>query len=164
MYSAIDVARYIIKYSNESKYIISNLKLQKLLYFVQAYFLIKKDKPAFSDKIEAWEFGPVIPTVYREFQLYGSGNIPIVSRLVLPDPDNVWNFYREDYSNIKISEEDKKLICDIVDELSEYSAVGLMKLTHDQNPWINAYSPQELNEITTESIKEYFANDNGISL
>ena len=53
MYKAIDVARHIINYSNEKRYGISNLKLQKLLYMVQAYYLVKTDehKPCFDDPI-----------------------------------------------------------------------------------------------------------------
>lgn len=64
MYSAIDVARYIILYCKEKEYPISNLKLQKLLYSVQAQFLITKRDPAFLEEIEAWDFGPVVPEVF----------------------------------------------------------------------------------------------------
>ena len=45
MYSALDVARYIIWYCEEKKYIVSNLKLQKILYFIQAKFLVEKNTP-----------------------------------------------------------------------------------------------------------------------
>ena len=67
MHSALDVARYIINYSNKKDYHISNLKLQKLLYFTQAYYLAFTDshKPCFPERIEAWNFGPVVPEVYH---------------------------------------------------------------------------------------------------
>ena len=66
MYAALDIARYIIKYCKDNGYSISNLKLQKLLYFVQAQFLVTYNgRPAFEEKIEAWDFGPVVPEVYH---------------------------------------------------------------------------------------------------
>ncbi len=67
MYSAIDVARYIIWYCKRRRYSISNLKLQKILYFVQANFLVSIGTPCFEEEIEAWDFGPVVPEVYHEF-------------------------------------------------------------------------------------------------
>ena len=65
MYSAIDIARYIIWYCKNHGYTISNLKLQKILYFVQAEFLVSAGAPCFYQDIEAWDFGPVIPEVYH---------------------------------------------------------------------------------------------------
>ena len=72
MYSAIDVAKYIIWFCKENGYSISNLKLQKLLYFVQAQFLISTGAPAFKEEIEAWDFGPVVSKVYQYFKMWGS--------------------------------------------------------------------------------------------
>ena len=78
MYDAIDVSRYVINYSNQHEYGISNLKLQKILYFIQAYFLMStlNHTACFQDVIEAWDFGPVVPSVYHEFKQYGAGDIP----------------------------------------------------------------------------------------
>ena len=55
MYNVLEICSYIINYSNEKEYDISNLKLQKLLYFIQVYFLIKNDEPYFEERIEAWD-------------------------------------------------------------------------------------------------------------
>lgn len=63
MYRAEDVAAYIINKQVDDGYPISNLKLQKILYFVQAEFLVSKDEPCFDDVIEAWDFGPVVESV-----------------------------------------------------------------------------------------------------
>ena len=61
MYRASDIARYIIERCKETNRTISNLKLQKILYFVQAEFLVSTNHACFSDPIEAWDFGPVGP-------------------------------------------------------------------------------------------------------
>ena len=70
-YNVLDVSRYIINYCNENYYLISNLKLQKILYFVQAFFLEAKNEECFREEIESWDFGPVVPEVYREYRKYG---------------------------------------------------------------------------------------------
>lgn len=154
-YNVLEVSRYAIEYSNKKNYGISNLKLQKILYFIQAYFLVEASKKCFKEKIEAWNFGPVVPEVYREYKRFGGTNIPTMTSKL--EFYNMWDVKRVPYGEITISDEDKKLIDDVIDHFSEYSATDLVKLTHHQAPWKNAYSPYENNEITTESIEEYFS-------
>lgn len=59
---------------------ISNLVLQKLLYFAHGHFLIRSGSPLVSGAFEAWTYGPVHPAVYREFKC--QGNRPIEIRAV----------------------------------------------------------------------------------
>lgn len=156
-YNVLDVSRYVINYSNEKGYGISNLKLQKILYFIQAYFLTsERNKPCFNEKIEAWDFGPVVPEVYHEFKSYGSTLIPTVSTYIIFDKKNIWNSHRIEYDDSIIPDSDKQMINDVVDLFSEYSATSLVSLTHSQLPWKDAYIPHENKEITKEAIKRYF--------
>ena len=157
-YNVIDVCRHIINYSNEHDYGVSNLKLQKLLYFIQAYFLTnKKDSsPCFYEKIEAWDFGPVVPDAYHEYKQYGSGDIPSIESYILFDEDNIWNSERVSFVDNIIEDEDKLLIDKVVDKFADYSATDLVSLTHRQSPWIEAYVPHQNNEITIDAIREYF--------
>lgn len=159
MISALDVARYIINYSNERNYSISNLKLQKLLYFVQAYYLAftPSHEPCFREEIEAWDFGPVVPSVYREFKSFGGGDIPpVTSYYNLESENNFWSIREVPYDSNCISKRDKELINDIIDKFSAYSASELVKITHNQAPWKNAYIPQRNAIITKEAIRGYF--------
>ena len=71
MYRAIEIARYIISKCTTEKRPISNLQLQKILYYVQKEFL-NNGGEAFSDEFEAWQFGPVVPEVYRQFCGFGA--------------------------------------------------------------------------------------------
>lgn len=159
LYRALDVSRYVIDYSNQKEYGISNLKLQKILYFIQAFFLISKEDgtPCFKEKIEAWDFGPVVPEVYREYKQYGSADIPTMRYYIEFDEENIWNSKRKIYGTHVIAKEDEKLINAVVDKFSKYSATDLVTLTHNQAPWENAYVPHKNNEITNEAIKEYFS-------
>lgn len=140
MYSAIDVAKYIIVRCNQLGKTISNLKLQKILYFVQAEFLVSQDQPCFHEQIEAWDFGPVIPDVYHRYKVYGSASIPRVR------DDNYCPFDKKD----------RGLADGIIDECAKYSASTLVEITHRQSPWITAYQKYSGAIITNSSIKSFF--------
>lgn len=148
-YDVLEVCRHVINYSNEQDYGISNLKLQKVLYLIQAYFLIDKTKNAscFDDKIEAWDFGPVIPCAYNEYKQYANGNIPTIESYYLFDTDNIWNTKRVKYNDDVITDEDKNRINKVVDKFSGYSATDLVAITHRQSPWMDAYAPYRNNEL-----------------
>ena len=82
MYSALDIAKYIISKCNRENCPISNLQLQKILYNLQKAFLQseiriteKKSSALFGDEIEAWQWGPVVPSVYYVYCTYGSLSI-----------------------------------------------------------------------------------------
>lgn len=144
-YKVLDVCKYVIDYSNEKEYGISNLKLQKILYFIQAYFLIKPpSRCCFDDRIEAWDFGPVVPKAYRKYKQFGSSDIPTIKA------------FEKSGSNGCITGEDKNLIKAVINKFADYSATDLVGLTHNQSPWIDAYIPHMNREITPEAIKEYF--------
>ena len=159
-YPVRDVSHYIIVYSNKKDYGVSNLKLQKLLYFVQAFFLINDCPPCFDEKIEAWDFGPVVPEIYREYKRYGGMDIPTIDYYVKFDKKNIWNTERIYYEEI-ISDDDKEMIQAVVDKFAHCSATFLVNLTHNQDPWINAYVNGQRNEITKEDIKRYFEQKKG---
>lgn len=139
MYDVMTVAEYIIYRCNNLQKTISNLKLQKILYFVQAEFLVVKGLPCFQARIEAWDFGPVVPEVYQKYKVYGSTSIPCYGYCFDP-----------------FTHKDKELIDGIVDECANYSAATLVRITHNQDPWKNTYASYN-NIITNESIKSYFA-------
>ena len=82
-YKAEQVADYFINLANQQVIDergtvegITNLKLQKILYFAQAAHLAVHEKPLFKEDIEAWKFGPVIPSVYRKYKKYTNTAIP----------------------------------------------------------------------------------------
>lgn len=78
-YPAEAIAKYIIWHEWEAKRPVSNLRLQNLLYFAQAYFILLNDNPLFDDDMEAWDCGPVVPSVYETYKKYGSMIIQDVS-------------------------------------------------------------------------------------
>ena len=67
-YTADQVANTLIFLARERKIEISNLKLQKLLYYAQAWSLAFNEKPLFEEEFEAWVHGPVVPSLFRRFK------------------------------------------------------------------------------------------------
>ena len=138
-YNALDVAKYIIEQCDIKGKAISNLKLQKIMYFVQAKFLIETGDPCFNGRIEAWDFGPVVPEVYRKYKIYGSSSIP----------------YIDDGDKVEFENNDKVLIDSVIDECVRYSASALVSITHQHTPWKEAYRTHS-RLISNDSIREYF--------
>lgn len=142
MVSALDVAQYVIEYCNEKGYPISNLKLQKILYFIQAEFLVNINSPCFYENIEAWDFGPVVPEVYQRYKICGSSNIRSYGRPL--------------FRINRFSDQELSMINNMIDATSEYSANQLVDITHQQEPWLNSYKKYYNNVISNQSIKDFF--------
>lgn len=143
-YPVLGVCRLIVNYSNEQNYNISNLKLQKLLYFVQAYFLVKKGRPCFVAEIEAWSIGPVVPEAYKVFEQYGGCNIPMINNERIGRKITECQFKQADEKDIK----------EIIDVCSLYTASPLMLLICKQDPY------KEANIIISkQSIEKYFKGE-----
>lgn len=91
-YNAIDIAKYIISKCTRDDKPISNLQLQKILYFIQRDYLKNNKYPLFEDDIEAWQFGPVVPEVYYAF--CGMGSMKIIGEYItsqsIDDKDKVF--------------------------------------------------------------------------
>lgn len=138
-YTALEIAKYVINKCIDWNKPISNLQLQKLLYYIQGEYINKTNgKFLFNDKIIAWAYGPSIPDVYYKYNNYASSDI---------------NMYQEP---IYLSKD----ICDIIDhvikEKSRLSAWSLVESTHLENPWINTYEKNEDCVISNIELKNWF--------
>ena len=88
MYNAIDISKYIVSKCVTDGQPISNLQLQKILYYIQKDFL-QRGELAFSDDIEAWQFGPVVPNVYYHYCGFGAMPISISKATFSVAPSDV---------------------------------------------------------------------------
>lgn len=83
-YTALDISKYVVTKCTAESCAITNLQLQKILYYIQKEYLAK-GSAAFGDPIEAWKFGPVVREVYYYFCGYGA--MPIVADYdFMPEP------------------------------------------------------------------------------
>lgn len=74
-YAAEDVASYIVNKCVHDAKKITNLQLQKIMYYIQRDFLQKQNRALFKDEIEAWTYGPVVPAVYSRYCGFGSSDL-----------------------------------------------------------------------------------------
>lgn len=109
MIDALTLAKYIVSKCVQDDCPISNLQLQKILYYIQICFLRKTGAPAFHEDIEAWQFGPVVPEVYYHF--CGFGAMPIFSTYEIMFP-------LENKEDIDLIVEEKRVLkpWDLVEE------------------------------------------------
>lgn len=140
-YSAAMIAEWFLYYNRlmmreSGADLISNLKLQKLLYYAQGCYLAIKDQPLFDEPIVAWDHGPVVEEVYRIYRSNRSNGIQ----------------YDEDF-NENIDPETTDILKQVYSVFGQYSAWGLRNMTHQELPSINT---QRNAEISQESIKQYF--------
>ena len=75
MYKAMDIAQYIITKCTRDGSPVSNLQLQKILYWVQGEYLAISGRPLFQEDFFSWQIGPVMPNVYYRFCGYGASKI-----------------------------------------------------------------------------------------
>lgn len=137
-YNAIDIAKKIIcKTDVEHGDTLSNLKLQKLLYYMQGFHLAFFDEPFFNESIEAWTYGPVVPVVFQEFKKYKKRSI---------NPDN----YHDD---LVLTDDEQQMFDMVYSEYNRYSAVALMNMTHTEGPWKN-HGIGDV--ITNEELRAFF--------
>jgi uncharacterized phage-associated protein len=115
-----NVAEYFLARANENEDSdISNLKLQKLIYYAQAFHLAIFDKPLFNAEFEAWTHGPVCPELYHQYKSFKSAPIPFDSEI------NIALF----------SSEQIELLEEINDVFGQFSAWKLRDMTHAETPW-----------------------------
>lgn len=141
MVSAHDVAAYILERSGP----LSAMKLQKLVYYSQAWSLVWDDRPLFPERIEAWANGPVVRDLYDRhrghFQVKGWrwGNASRLGQAERATVDSVLNYY------------------------GPHSAQWLSDLTHRETPWKDARrglpdGERGDREISLESMMEYYSS------
>lgn len=139
MITAKNVAQFFLSKTQEDiGENITHLKLQKLVYYAQGFYLAIFDTPLFEDRIEAWDHGPVVPSLYSEYKKYEANPLPAVEEELAREP---------------FSKEQIQLLEDVYQVYGQFSAWKLRALTHVEPTWIDAY-PNEV--ITHDAMKEYF--------
>ena len=147
-----NLANFFISLSNETGNLITNLKLQKLLYYAQAWHLAYFGNRVIEGDFQAWIHGPVIPEAYRQFREFGWKPI---------ENDALNQDFIDHFCTDVVNPEQCELLNDVVDEYFGLTAFKLEKLTHSEDPWIIARgdlppdTPSE-NLISDESMIAYY--------
>jgi len=141
--NALDVSKIVIAYFDTCGDLITNKKLQKLLYYIEAWSLVHQSS-IIDEDFEAWIHGPVIPEVYHKFKIFNYSPIK--------------NEYKEGESaSKKLNEllkdhiDRKDLIIEVLNKYGQMTSYHLENLTHSEEPWIKARIG--LGELDHSSIK-----------
>ena len=138
---------FILKIDREAGDNITHLKLQKLIYYAQAWYLAMFDKPLFNNKIEAWLHGPVCREVYERFRHRSWSPIPVTSVVSVSSA---------------IDDEIRAFLDEVWEVYGQYSATKLEKMTHEEVPWLearNGIQPGKPSQtlINEKSMRDHYA-------
>lgn len=148
MARALDVARYLVHLASQAEEggdALCPMRLQKLLYYAQAWHLGATGEPLFAETIEAWPYGPVVKAIYPVFRGFG---------LAIPTSEGA--------DPQTLSERQKAFVRSIWDGYKQFSAIGLSQMTHQEAPWIEANARRDPTnsfnspEITVGALRAYF--------
>lgn len=144
---AIEVARCLIQLgaSEDEPDLLTPMRLQKLLYYVQGWHVGAFDRLLFDEPMEAWKHGPVVKSVYHAFKDRGDEGIA-------PTPEEP----------SALSFRDVAFIEAVWQEYKKFSASGLRCMTHEESPWLHACGGLSddapcITEIATEDLSAFFA-------
>lgn len=149
---AKDVARWFLlrnyteEQHNDEFEPITNLKLQKLLYYAQGVYLAINNKPLFDENILAWEHGPVVREVYNQYRANGKSSIKYIAEA------NDFNICK----SIECDQGKADVLEFVFEEFGQYTAWALRNKTHKERPWLKT---KQNDIIKQELIRDYFLEE-----
>ncbi|NFG59619.1 DUF4065 domain-containing protein [Clostridium botulinum] len=140
MYTALEIAKYIINKCIKLNRPVSNLQLQKILYYVQGEYMKQNNgNSLFEDDIVAWQYGPVVPEVYYNYNFYSSSDISNIQE------------------EVKLLPKEISIIDPVIEEKSNLSAWRLVQSTHSEIPWKETYEEGRQKVISKKCLRKCFA-------
>jgi uncharacterized phage-associated protein len=136
-----NVADFLLCESRERGELLTNLKLQKLLYYAQAWHWALNDGGLFEEDFQAWVHGPVLPSQYRRFS------------------DYQWRPILEEVERPALSEAIENHLNEILDVFGSETAVALELMTHKEKPWREARGDLPPHEPSTARISKTTMRD-----
>lgn len=150
-YSAKSIANFFLEHAKEAGQSISPMKLQKLVYYANGWYAGYTGKPLIDETVEAWQYGPVIESIYHEFKRFGSG--PITERATEMD----WDSLDEQEIPAPTDESIRKFLASIWSSYGKYTAVALSEMTHaPDSPWAKTWTGVRGKDIPFDLIKSHF--------
>jgi uncharacterized phage-associated protein len=140
-----EIADYLLCESRYRGEILTHLKLQKLMYYAQAWSVTNRDEALFVEDFQAWVHGPVLPSQYARFRDFG------------------WRPVDIDVKRPDLEPDVRKHLDEIVDVFGVESAVALEKMTHQESPWLRARDDlaphQACNQVIEKQwMREYYGS------
>ncbi|MBQ8105063.1 MAG: SocA family protein [Afipia sp.] len=129
-YDVRSISNYVLDIADREGRTVSNLSMNKVVFFLHSYYLLEFRKPLVSAKIEAWEYGPVFRELYREFKSFGDQ--PILGRAHRINPESG----EREVCSYELSNEDKSFLEPVASRYVRLSASTLVTMSHvPGGPW-----------------------------
>lgn len=168
-FSAIAIANEFLKLAERDHVTdVTPMKLLKLVYYAQGWHLAIENQPLIDEQIEAWQYGPVVPSLFHEFKQYGNQPITELAETIIDDPESPLGEFHtptlgdDDSPGTSDPDFTRRLIERVWDEYGSYSASKLSNMTHEPNgPWdqvCQCYGGNipKATDIDTDIIKSHF--------
>jgi uncharacterized phage-associated protein len=129
-YSPKAIANYFLDLARANGDSISPMKLQKLVYYANGWYAGYTGNSLINEAVEAWQYGPVIPSLYHEFKRFGGG--PITSKACDFDPSNL------EFVEVPLPADTSILafLANVWTSYGKYTGLKLSEMTHAQGgPW-----------------------------
>ncbi len=154
-YSVKAVANSLINIASTEGQYLTHLKLQKLMYYVSGYYVASTDQSLIDHTFEAWDYGPVVPSLYYDFRKYGNAPISLAT-------DYQWDTDAEIATPPVAGDAVFNKVLDFVwRSYGKYSAAQLSDMTHELgSPWdiTKKNNPGIKNaDIPLDILKEHFS-------
>ncbi len=155
------VANYLLELAGQQNCALDPMKIQKLVYYAHGWHLALTGKPLIDRPMEAWQYGPVIPDLYRAFSQFGAGTITEPARYTATENDKVvLRPYRMNGLETEATDYAKRVLRRILEQYGKYSAIQLSMMTHaPDTPWAKAWSGNQGRRyvsISDDDIEQYF--------
>lgn len=154
-----DLGHIITDYVNRKGDTVSHKKLQKLLYYVEAWHLVNFGTSIVDEDFQAWIHGPVIPELYHQLKDFGFNNLEVIN-------DDEEKTIEQEIEAIIIRNnvipESLELISSVLDKYASLSSLQLELLSHSEKPWLEARgncAPHErcTNIISKETMLSFYS-------
>ncbi|TDE42226.1 DUF4065 domain-containing protein [Flavobacterium rhamnosiphilum] len=152
-----DLGHIITHYVNEKGDTVSHKKLQKLLFYVDAWHLVNFGEPLLEEDFQAWMHGPVVPELYHQLKEFGFNNLKVIN-----DEEETVDKEIEAIITKNRIEDKVEFIYSVLDNYGSLSSFDLELLSHSEKPWIDARGgclPHErcTNIISKASMLEFYS-------
>lgn len=159
--SPIAVANFIIDFAMRKGNPVTNLKLQKIMFFLQGYCLSKYEAPLIDGNFSKWRYGPVEEDVYRKFK--NNGAIPITYEYKVANiKDGIIHVHTVKMDNDILNSDVVNDLKKIVGRLVAIEPWKLVEMTHSHSSWkdyVEEINVHEARDYTNEEIKECFIDN-----
>lgn len=151
------IANFVLDLAEADGQTVSNLSINKVVFFLHAHYLVHFDKPLVTAKAEAWDYGPVFRELYREFKVFGEQAIAGRATRIVPETG------QREVCEYNLLEEERQFLEGLAQRYIKFKAGALVSISHEKGgPWDQVWNHgTRVNasmNISNDIIKAWYSN------